>query len=157
MKSNFIRLLITISLMTFFTLCSKDKSVTGDGGETGGKYIDGSYAGQTQIDHEGYNALASVKVSQHRITDVEWRIYDNNLKRIFDDTYEEVFAGNEVYMQQCRDNRSGMAVFGPRLIETQELDSVDNITGATWSYRKFRDVMQTTLKDACQDTTADQE
>jgi major membrane immunogen (membrane-anchored lipoprotein) len=132
---------------------SDKNDVTGVGGNAG-MYLNGTYEGKTPIDYEGYNALAKISVSNGFISVVDWKIYDNNLKRYFDETYEEVFAGNPLYVQQCRDNMKGMKAYGPDLIRTQCIDSVDVITGATWCYHKFRDVVKITLKNAKKDSTA---
>jgi major membrane immunogen (membrane-anchored lipoprotein) len=119
-----------------------------------GRYVNGAYDGQTPKDGEGYTTFASIQVRQGDIASVNWRIYDNNLKRNFDSTYEEIYRTIPLYQQQCRDNMVGMKVFGPELIETQSIDSVDCITGATWCWNKFKEVVQIALKDARPDSAA---
>jgi major membrane immunogen (membrane-anchored lipoprotein) len=121
--------------------------------EMTGVYKNGSYEGKTAKDYEGYNALALIEVKKGFINSVVWKIYDNNLKRYFDATYEQVYAGNPVYIQQCKDNMKGMVAFGPRLMQTQSIDSVEAITGATWCYRKFKEVVKIALKDATADSS----
>jgi major membrane immunogen (membrane-anchored lipoprotein) len=118
------------------------------------KYIDGSHSGRTVQDDEGYIASATIEVNKGLITAVDWEIYDNNRKRYFDSTYQEVYVGNPLYIQQCRDNMAGMIAYGPKLIETQDIDQVDVITGATWSYNQFKSVVSIALKNADQDSTA---
>jgi major membrane immunogen (membrane-anchored lipoprotein) len=149
MKNQTFRLSIAVIMVSMLSFCARKNSVTGPGNtELSGNYIDGFYHGQTLIDHEGYTALANVEVTRARISVVDWQIYDTYRKIFFNADYEKVYAGNELYIRQCRDNMVGMNVFGPELIETQDLNEVDNITGATWCYRKFKEVMQITLKDA---------
>jgi len=136
----------------FISLSCKDSEKTSIlGPEATGIYQNGIYEGQTPKDYEGYNALAIIEVKKGFIATVGWKIYDNNLKRYFDSTYEEVYTGNALYIQQCRDNMKGMVAYGPRLVETQNVDSVDCITGATWCYNKFKQVVKITLKDAAAD------
>jgi major membrane immunogen (membrane-anchored lipoprotein) len=130
---------------------SAQNSVTGP--EKTGAYKNGLYEGKTARDYEGYDALASIEVKQGFIAAVAWSIYDNNLKRYFDASYEQVYAGNPVYIQQCRDNMKGMVTYGPELIQTQSIDSVEAITHATWCYWKFKEVVKITLKDAKADTS----
>jgi major membrane immunogen (membrane-anchored lipoprotein) len=133
----------------FISLSCKDSGKnTVLGPEVMGIYKNGTYEGHTPKDVEGYNALALIEVKKSFITAVGWKIYDNNLKRYFDSTYEEVYTGNALYIQQCRDNMKGMVAYGPQLIETQNVDSVDCITGATWCFYKFKQVVKIALKDA---------
>ena len=154
MKPVFHLFLAALFMTVFIIACSGTDTITqNDLSDDAGNYINGTYEGQTQIDHEGYHASASVKVTQGLISIVDWNIYDNNLNRYFDETYEEVYTGNELYMQQCRDNMIGMNAFGPKLIETQNIDSVDNITGATWCYKKFKEVIGISLQEAYKDTS----
>jgi major membrane immunogen (membrane-anchored lipoprotein) len=137
-----------------FSLSCKDSArnnITGP--ETSGVYKNGVYEGMTKKDGEGYNAVASVEVKRGSIAVVLWSIYDNNLKRFFDSTYEQVYAGNPVYIQQCRDNMKGMVAYGPKLVQTQNVDSVECITGATWAYWKFKEVVKIALKDAKADSS----
>jgi len=158
MHNMVIRFLTTFMIMALISTCSKDRSIVDQSPQNNsGKYINGNYQGQTVVDHEGYHALASVQIVQNCIAVADWQIYDNNSKRFFDETYEEVYKGIPLYQQQCRDNMAGMVTFGPRLIETQDLNAVDNITGATWCYKKFKEVMEITLKDAYRDTTGHKE
>jgi major membrane immunogen (membrane-anchored lipoprotein) len=152
-KESFMKRTIRTGLILFqavllFLSCKKSEKTSILGPETTGGYKDGIYEGRTTKDTEGYNATASVEVKKGFISTVGWKIYDNNLKRYFDSTYEDVYTGNATYIQQCRDNMKGMAAYGPRLIETQNVDSVDVITGATWCHIKFKQVVKITLKDA---------
>ena len=151
-KSTCVALLLYPAL--FISLSCKDSAknpITGP--ETTGVYKNGVYEGTTKKDYEGYNADASIEVKQGSIATVLWSIYDNNRNRYFDATYEQVYAGNPVYMQQCRDNMKGMVAYGPKLIETQDIDKVDCITGATWCHNKFKEVVNIALKDAKADST----
>jgi major membrane immunogen (membrane-anchored lipoprotein) len=154
MKQTLPTVLAALFIFCIVIACEKADQITYDKQlEVTGDYINGTYEGQTSIDGEGYNALANITVNRGQISVVDWRIYDNRLKRNFDDTYEEVYTGNALYQQQCRDNMVGMRAFGPKLIETQDIGEVDNITGATWCWRKFKDVVAITLKDAYADTS----
>jgi major membrane immunogen (membrane-anchored lipoprotein) len=143
--------------VVFLSMCSKEYAKDGvTSADTisvqSGNYKNGDYEGQTKIDYEGYHAFAQIKVAGGYIDRVDWGIFDNNRKRNFDSTYEEVYAGNALYQQQCRDNIVGMEAFGPKLIGTQDIDKVDGITGATWCYNKFKEVVKITLKDAVVDS-----
>ena len=79
------------------------------------KFKDGLYRGSLEKDNESYSTHAVVKINNGRVTSVDWKILDNNRNRYFDSTYEEVYKGNDLYIQQCRDNMIGMKKFGPEL------------------------------------------
>jgi major membrane immunogen (membrane-anchored lipoprotein) len=117
-------------------------------------YRDGKYEAEIRKDFEGYHAEACVIVKNGLVDSVAWRIVDNNNGRVFDDAYEDQFREYPAYIQQCRDNLAGMRTFVPRLLQTQNMDSVECVTGATWSYAKFRDAVRAALKKACADSTA---
>lgn len=143
-----------LCMISILIVCSRDKTVAGNTeNDPSGRYIDGVYEGQSDIDWEGYRTTTAIQVTGGKIRIVDWQIYDNYRKRYFDETYETVYTGNTLYIQQCRDNMVGMRTFGPKLIETQDVDLVDNITGATWCHRKFREVVKIALADACTDTS----
>ena len=115
----------------------------------GTKYKEGVYEVQDTPDYEGYYCKAKVTIANNQIVNVEWNIFDQGRKdRVFDETYEEVYAGNTVYQQQCRDNLKGAKTYGAKLIETQDLNKVDSISGATWSYKKFKKIMELALEQA---------
>jgi major membrane immunogen (membrane-anchored lipoprotein) len=153
MKKNTYAMLLLFPAVIFLLSCkdSDKNSVTGPGKI--GVYKNGIYEGTTKKDVEGYNAYTSIEVTKGSIATVLWTIYDNNLKRYFNATYEEVYTGNPVYIQQCRDNMRGMMAYGPSLIKTQDIDSVDCIARATWCCRKFKEVVKIALKDAKVDTS----
>jgi major membrane immunogen (membrane-anchored lipoprotein) len=153
MKKNISMALLLCPAILFFLSCKDLANNTITGPEKIGVYKNGVYKGATKKDSEGYNASASIEVKQGFISTVLWSIYDNNLKRYFDSTYEQVYIGNPTYIQQCRDNMKGMAAYGPKLIQTQSIDSVDVITGATWTCWKFKEVVQIALKDAKSDSS----
>ena len=153
MKKSACAALLLFSVILFPLSCKDSAKNTITGPEKTGAYKNGIYKGTTRKDSEGYNALASIEVKQGFIAAVDWSIVDNNLKRNFDAAYEEVYAGNPTYIQQCRDNMKGMLAFGPRLLKTQNIDSVEAITGATWCYRKFKEVVKIALIDAKADSS----
>lgn len=142
-------------MLILFGACKRDNTVVGSDRETpAGTYRNGVYTGDLPQDHEGYTTHTEISVTTNRIVAVNWSIYDERNRCYFDDTYERFFTGNPVYIQQCRDDRRGMALYAERLIETQELDSVDCVTHATWTWNKFKTVTGKALKDAKLDTTA---
>lgn len=111
------------------------------------KYKDGVYSAQTKPDPEAFYSKAQIKIKDDRITDVTFNIYDGN-NRVFDNTYEEVYKNNDTYIQQCRDNMKGIKAFSSQLIKKQNIAKVDAVSGATWAYLKFEEVVAEALKKA---------
>ena len=111
-------------------------------------YKDGSYYIAIAADAQGYYANGKMSIKGGKITNVEWSIIDGKRNRAFDKTYEEVFAADDVYIQQCRNNLQGMVNFVPQLVESQDIDKVDAVSSATWAYNKFKTVVNTMLKQA---------
>lgn len=111
------------------------------------EYKDGKYEVKTDNDLEGYVCEATVTIKENKITNVEWTIYDIT-GRVFDEKYEEIYAGSPEYQQQCRDNLAGAETYGPKLIEFQDIDKVDAISGATWSYLQFQKAIRLALEKA---------
>ena len=113
-------------------------------------YKDGIYEAKTGVDGEGYYTQAKIEIKDGKIISVDWKIVDDVRKRDFDDTYEEVFIGNEAYINQSRGDMIGVNSYGPLLIEAQKLSDVDAISGATWSYGKFKSVIHKVLQEAAE-------
>lgn len=136
--------LILLALLASLNINSNSQNNKTDDNENA-KYKNGTYEAKTADDYEGYHSEAKVNISGNKIADVQWKIIDSN-GIVFDDKYEKVFAGNPAYQQQARDDYKGAVTYGPKLIETQDMDKVDSISGATWSYKKFKEVVSEALE-----------
>lgn len=112
------------------------------------EYKDGTYEAKTDIDGEGFYTEASVTVENGLIAKVDWTIYDSGNKRPFDETYEEVYVGNDHYIQQSRDDWKGSRKYSSDLIESQDLEEVDAVSGATWTNGKFKEAVGLALEKA---------
>ncbi len=114
-----------------------------------GVYKDGTYTYIGLKDGEGYYVKASMAIKDGRIVSMDWQILDSNHgDQVFDDRYENIYAGNDLYIQQCRDNMKGLVQFVPRLLQVQDPDQVDTVSGATWVYDKFEEAAKALLKQA---------
>lgn len=112
-------------------------------------YKDGTYTAQTDPDYEGYYEKASIEVDNGLITGVDWGIYDSTREdKPFDENYEEVFAGQDEYIQQCRNDWKGSRGYAADLIATQDISKVDAVSGATWTNTLFKTVVKKALEDA---------
>ena len=79
-------------------------------------------------------------------TGIDFFIRDSVLHEPFDSLYEKYFKDNELYIQQCRNDWRGVQSYPKKLMETQNIDKLDAISGATWSYNIFRASVKEALK-----------
>lgn len=110
-------------------------------------YTEGDYTWQGKIDTEGYQTFITYKIENGLMKDLDWYIYDTRLKRKFDETYKEVFeqSGQPEFVEQSINDWAGAITYAPALIDNQgesfdaqDIEDLDAISGATWTYRKFK-------------------
>jgi major membrane immunogen (membrane-anchored lipoprotein) len=113
-------------------------------------YHDGIYTGKSQAQYtsEPYVGKADIVIENGKITKVDFTITDTAKKVLFDGKYEKYFAGNALYVQQCRNDWSGVQNYPAKLLKTQNIDKVDAVTGATWSYHIFKASVKKALLNA---------
>jgi uncharacterized protein with FMN-binding domain len=111
-------------------------------------YKDGCYAGTSQggYIYEPYWGIVSLNVENGHLTSVKFIIRDSSLHEAFDGNYERHFANNPIYIQQSRNDWAGVKAYPGRLVEKQDTDKLDAISGATWSYNIFRASVTDALK-----------
>jgi major membrane immunogen (membrane-anchored lipoprotein) len=112
-----------------------------------GPYKDGIYFGSSRAEYtnEPYFGFSRVVIENGKIITVEFYVRDSSKQVYFDETYEKYFAGNEEYMQQCRNDWIGINSYPDSLLKYQDLQKVDVISGATWSYNIFKASTQEAL------------
>ncbi|HEY9123428.1 MAG TPA: FMN-binding protein [Bacteroidales bacterium] len=115
------------------------------------KLKNGVYEGRTQSKYkqEPFIGVSKVTVENNVISNIEFYIIDTTNNELFDEKYEKHFVGNnEEYVQQCRNDWAGVQRYPKELLQRQCLDSVDAVTGATWSYNMFHDATTIALEKA---------
>lgn len=127
MKNN----ILGLGIIIFLTLSGCKDSV---------KYNDGIYTGKSKAIYNDENFWGQVQITikKGKIVDVDFKIIDSTLHEVFDYTYEKHYIGNDLYMQQCRDDWQGVLKYPEKLIKHQNIDDVDVISGATWSYNMLK-------------------
>jgi len=115
-----------------------------------GPYKDGCYTGKSQAgyDYEPYVGYVTIYIKNGWPIKATFKIVDTLKKVVFDEKYEKYFEGNEHYIQQCRNDWKGIQTYPIKFIDKKELEMVDAITGATWSYNFFKCATQDALKSA---------
>jgi major membrane immunogen (membrane-anchored lipoprotein) len=134
-----IKSIITVLFLFFITLVSGD-----------GPYRDGRYSGvsRSYYTSEPYYGISQITIEKGKITDVRFFIRDSARHELFDASYEKHFAGNDEYVQQCRNDLRGVKSYPDSLIKYQETGKVDAMSGATWSYNIFRASTEQALSSA---------
>jgi major membrane immunogen (membrane-anchored lipoprotein) len=113
-------------------------------------YKDGKYEGKSRAKYiyEPFWGNVHLTIKNGLITDIDFIIRDSNLHEIFDGKYEKHFEGNAEYIQQSRNDWKGVQTYPIKLSEKQDINKLDAISGATWSYNIFRASVKEALKDA---------
>jgi len=75
-------------------------------------YKDGAFSGKSQDTYtdEPYWGFVSVTLKNGSFTGVSFSIKDTALNENFDTLYAKHFDGNELYIQQCRDDWKGVQI-----------------------------------------------
>ncbi|MGE0077904.1 MAG: FMN-binding protein [Bacteroidales bacterium] len=133
---------LTILLILSLILFGEKNNKTG--------YTDGVYYGKSKAIYTDEDFWGSVKViiEQGRIISVNFKIIDSTNHETFNQNYEKHYIGNELYIQQCRADWEGVQTYPNLLVKSQNIDDVDVISGATWSYNLLKYSMQDALKNA---------
>jgi major membrane immunogen (membrane-anchored lipoprotein) len=115
-----------------------------------GIYKDGTYKGKSRSTYtaEPYYGFVEVTIENGRMKQIDFKIADTTNNEIFDSAYEKHYTGNEEYIQQCRNDWNGVKTYPKNLLKKQDVEKLDAISGATWSYRIFTCSVREALKNA---------
>lgn len=115
-----------------------------------GPYKDGVFKGMSRSVYtsEPYYGYSKVFIEKGKITRIIFTVRDSARQEAFDDKYERYFAGNDEYVKQCRNDWKGINSYPDSLIKYQDINRVDVISGATWSYNIFRASVKEALASA---------
>ena len=106
-----------------------------DDEETEGQWKDGTYTARTDTDDHGYYGEIEIVIRDARIAEVEFAEKD-----------QEGNPKGEDYPYPLGPESAER--FEEQLIETQDPDEVDNITGATQTWERFKQVAKEALEQA---------
>ncbi len=101
---------------------------------------------QSVYHREPYVGFVKITLNEQLISGVEFQILDTLNHEVFDSLYENHFPDNAVYRQQCRNDWKGVQFYPGELLKKQSIDSVDAVSGATWSYRIFKAAVMNALE-----------
>lgn len=140
---NYKSILFVIFIICIFS-CSKTepkKPVT---------YKDGVYKALSNLqDDWGGTAEVEIKIENGKITECTFLSYEKN-GNLKDDDYGKVdgVIKNMGLYKIAQDSVLKSAEYGKRLVDTQDVDEVDVIAGASISYTLFKNAVELALKDA---------
>lgn len=154
MKRNYILLMIGAVTVSLLTGCSQEttKEHSGHGGQAhahAGIYKDGTYTAKSSPDERGAVGELTLRIEQGKITQADFKGIQK------DGTIKDVDYGKTsgkieipVFYQKAQQALKGSLSYGPRLVETQDLDKVDSISGATLSHKQFSEAAHKALNQA---------
>jgi major membrane immunogen (membrane-anchored lipoprotein) len=113
-------------------------------------YKDGTYEGQSRAKYVYEPFWGSVRFTLKNgiFTDINFTIRDSSLHETFYGKYEKHFEGNPEYIQQSRNDWKGVQTYPKKLSGQQDINKIDAISGATWSYNIFRASVNEALKNS---------
>lgn len=133
--------------------CSKDtagKTEKSDGKSHTPHYRDGTYKARSSIEDDwgGYAELTLI-VKDGVISECTFLSYERN-GTLKDENYgkQDGVIKNAGLYKIAQNAIKNAALYGQNLVETQDSEKVDVITGATVSYKLFQDAAQTVLTQA---------
>ena len=114
------------------------------------RYTDGNYSGTSRAIYtdEPYYGCTKIAIENGKIIKVEFIVRDSSKHENFDEKYEKHFADNEEYVKQCRNDWKGVQSYPDSLLKYQDLNKLDAISGATWSFQIFKASAQEALTAA---------
>lgn len=143
-------LFTVISLAFLLSVSSYAQDSVKTSADSSAIYKDGTYEGmsRSKYTYEPYWGIVHLTIKNGSIQQVSFAVRDSNLHENFDGKYEKHFEGNEVYIQQSRNDWKGVQTYPEMLSEKQDLSKIDAISGATWSYNIFKASADEALKNA---------
>jgi uncharacterized protein with FMN-binding domain len=148
--SIFVSLLIIIVTVSSFKTGKHYNTTENQVQDTTKKYRDGVYEGKSQgiYTDEPYWGIVRLTVKDGSFSEVKFIMRDSALHEPFDGRYERHFAGNPEYIQQSRNDWKGVQTYPEKLKGKRSIESVDAMSGATWSYNIFKATVRDALKNS---------
>ena len=109
-------------------------------------YKDGQYKAELEPDEHQWKSIVELQVQDGKITDVYYdELDEKDNKKSEDEEYNEQWENASNISAQ-----KAYPQLEKSLIESQDIENVDTVTGATDATRDFKEVVTKALKDAIQ-------
>lgn len=114
-----------------------------------GNYKDGRYTAKSSADDNGAVGEIALVIANGKITKVDYKGIKKDGK-IKDGEYGKTSGKieNQEFYNKAQLAVKAAATYGPKLIETQDLEKIDAVSGATVSYNQFTEAAKKALKQA---------
>jgi len=142
-------ILILIMLSTQISMGQNLKISDKQSPDSAVKAKDGIYQGMSRgkYIYEPYWGSVRFTIKDGKYTGIHFGIRDSSLHETFDGKYEKHFEGNAEYIQQSRNDWKGVQTYPRNLSGKEDINKLDAISGATWSYNIFRASVNEALKN----------
>jgi major membrane immunogen (membrane-anchored lipoprotein) len=127
---------------------SKKDSVS-NGKSQSHEYRDGTYTAKSSPDERGAIGEITLVIEKGRITKADYKGIMKNGK-LKDQDYGKTNGKieNQEFYRKAQIAVKAMPSYPAKLLETQSVDSIDAVSGATVSYRQFSEAVKAALKQA---------
>lgn len=145
------RRLLLISLLAvslLFTACNGGDSAKKESTEVAG-YKDGEYHGESAVDEWGGKVTTDIVIKDGKITEAKLHNLTADGKEKGEDYGKAAEGATNKGLYKIAQNAIKQAQEYPKLlVETNDIEKVDAISGATTSYNAFKEAVNNALKDA---------
>jgi major membrane immunogen (membrane-anchored lipoprotein) len=113
-------------------------------------FKDGIFEGHScsKYCYEPFVAVSKIYISKGEIDSIQFSIVDTLKKESFDADYEKHYIGKQEYIDQCQNDWKGVNLYPQVFNKTKNIDKVDAVTGATWSFNLFKSATKIALDKA---------
>ena len=129
----------------------KDSTVHSDNSHSGHthSYKDGTYSAKSSSDERGAVGEITLTIQQGKITKADYKGLQKDGK-IKDLEYGKTNGKieNAEFYKKAQQAVKGAATYAPKLLEMQNVEKVDSISGATVSYKQFSEAVKLALEQA---------
>jgi major membrane immunogen (membrane-anchored lipoprotein) len=152
MKKNYFAITAVLFLIIFSSQISSGQNVKPPENlipDSLSSLKEGKYLGisRGKYIYEPFWGIVKFTIKDGRYTDISFAIRDSSLHEAFDAKYEKHFEGNPEYIQQSRNDWKGVQTYPKNLSMKQDINKLDAISGATWSYNIFRSSVKEAIKN----------
>ena len=113
------------------------------------EYKDGTYTAKSSPDAGGESGEITLVIEKGKVTQAAFKGFMKN-GQLKDQDYGKTNGKieNQDYYRKAQRAVKAMAAYPAKLIERQDIAAVDAISGATVSYRQFREAVKKALQQA---------
>jgi len=112
-----------------------------------GNYKDGRFTAKSSADEGGAIGEIALVIKNGKITKADYRgIKKDGTDKEYGKTSGKI--ENQEFYNKAQLAVNAAATYGPKLIETQDVDKIDAVSGATVSYNQFAEAAKKALKQA---------